>query len=316
MSVVLLILKIIGIILLVVVGLLLFLLFLVLFVPIRYHVEGEKEEQFCMEADIRWLSPVLAFRFFYRNAETECWFRILWLRKRLGGEEDDYAIPGEGDSAVPKEDDSAVLQVDGESFDWDTESDGNGGGTALLQYAESGGNGADFGMESGASGKTKADRKKKKKRRTISEFLHSVCLTWKCFLAQCRQTKDMLCRGKALLDDEINRRSAGFIFRELRYLLRHSVFRRIHTNLTFSLWEPSATGQFLGVLCMLPVMYRYEIQVYPDFEAESSYVRGSFRIKGHIRLIHMLVSFLRLLKEREFRIFVKRIMRMLSQHRG
>ena len=49
---------------------------------------------------------------------------------------------------------------------------------------------------------------------------------------------------------------------------------------------------------------------------ESAYVRGSFRIKGHIRLIHMLVSFLRLLKEREFRIFVKRIMRMLSQYSG
>ena len=86
MSVVLLILKIIGIILLVVLGLLLFLLFLVLFVPIRYRMEGGKEEQFRMEADVRWLSPVLAFRFSYRKEETECWFRFLWLRKRLDGE--------------------------------------------------------------------------------------------------------------------------------------------------------------------------------------------------------------------------------------
>ncbi len=314
MSVVLLILKIIGIILLVVLGLLLFLLFLVLFVPIRYRVEGEKEGQFHMEADIRWLSPVLAFRFSYREEKTECWFRILWLRKRLDGEENDYVIPEEDDGAIPEED--VIPQEDGESFDWDRDSGGNGGDAVLLQHSDGGGNGVGFGMESDSSGKTKADRKKKKKRRTISDFFHSVRRTLKRFLAQCRQTKDMLCRGKALLEDEINHRSVRLIFRELRYLLRHSGFRRIQTNLTFSLWEPSATGQLLGVLCMLPVMYRYEIQVYPDFEAESAYVRGSFRIKGHIRLIHMLVSFLRLLKEREFRIFVKRIMRMLSQHSG
>ena len=295
MSVVLLILKIIGIILLVVLGLLLFLLFLVLFVPIRYRMEGGKEEQFRMEADVRWLSPVLAFRFSYRKEETECWFRFLWFRKRLDGEEDDYIIPEEDDGTIPQEE------------------------TVLLQHSDSGGNGAGFSMESGGSGKTKAERKKKKKkkkRRMVSEFFHSLRRTLKRFLAQCRQMKDMLCRGKALLEDEINQRSVRLIFRELRYLLRHSGFRRIQTNLTFALWEPSATGQFLGVLCMLPVMYRYEIQVYPDFEAESAYVRGSFQIKGHIRLIHMLVSFLRLLKEREFRIFVKRIMRMLSQYSG
>ncbi len=311
MSVVLLILKIIGIILLAVLGLLLFLLFLVLFVPIRYRMEGGKEEQFRMEADVRWLSPVLAFRFSYRKEETECWFRFLWFRKRLDGEEDDYIIPEEDDGAIPQEDDSFIPEEDDGTIPQEE--------TVLLQHSDSGGNGAGFSMESGGSGKTKADRKKKKKkkkRRMVSEFFHSLRRTLKRFLAQCRQMKDMLCRGKALLEDEINQRSVRLIFRELRYLLRHSGFRRIQTNLTFALWEPSATGQFLGVLCMLPVMYRYEIQVYPDFEAESAYVRGSFQIKGHIRLIHMLVSFLRLLKEREFRIFVKRIMRMLSQYSG
>ena len=311
MSVVLLILKIIGIILLAVLSFLLFLLFFVLFVPIRYYVEGGKEEQLRVEADVRWLSPVLAIRFSCLGEETECWFRFLWLRKRLDGEEDDYIIPEEDDGAIPQEDDSFIPEEDDGAI---PEED-----AVLLQHSDSGGDGAGFSMESGGSGKTKADRKKKKKkkkRRTVSEFFHLLRRTLKRFLAQCRQMKDMLCRGKALLEDEINQRSVRLIFRELRYLLRHSGFRRIRTNLTFALWEPSATGQFLGVLCMLPVMYRYEIQVYPDFEAESAYVRGSFQIKGHIRLIHMLVSFLRLLKEREFRIFVKRIMRMLSQYSG
>ena len=31
---------------------------------------------------------------------------------------------------------------------------------------------------------------------------------------------------------------------------------------------------------MLPFLYRYQVQVYPDFEAENTYVTGTFDIKG------------------------------------
>ena len=96
------------------------------------------------------------------------------------------------------------------------------------------------------------------------------------------------------------------IWKELKYLLKHSRFRKIDTELNFALWEPSATGQALGILAMFPAIYQYDIGIYPDFEADKTYVKGTFLVKGHIRLVHVLISGIRLLKERDIRNFIKK----------
>ena len=68
---------------------------------------------------------------------------------------------------------------------------------------------------------------------------------------------------KAALTDEHNRNSVSAIWKELKYLLKHSRFRKIDTELNFALWEPSATGQALGILAMFPAIYQYDIGIYP-----------------------------------------------------
>ena len=111
---------------------------------------------------------------------------------------------------------------------------------------------------------------------------------------------------KAALTDEHNRNSVSAIWKELKYLLKHSRFRKIDTELNFALWEPSATGQALGIIAMFPAIYQYDIGIYPDFEADKTYVKGTFLVKGHIRLVHVLISGIRLLKERDIRNFIKK----------
>ena len=111
---------------------------------------------------------------------------------------------------------------------------------------------------------------------------------------------------KAALTDEHNRNSVSAIWKELKYLLKHSRFRKIDIELNFALWEPSATGQALGILAMFPAIYQYDIGIYPDFEADKTYVKGTFLVKGHIRLVHVLISGIRLLKERDIRNFIKK----------
>ena len=111
---------------------------------------------------------------------------------------------------------------------------------------------------------------------------------------------------KAALTDEHNRNSVSAIWKELKYLLKHSRFRKIDTELNFALWEPSATGQALGLLAMFPAIYQSDIGIYPDFEADKTYVKGTFLVKGHIRLVHVLISGIRLLKERDIRNFIKK----------
>ena len=79
---------------------------------------------------------------------------------------------------------------------------------------------------------------------------------------------------RTFLTDERHREVLPLIFTELKYLLTHFKFRRIQTDLTFSMGDPALTGQVLGGLCMLPFLYRYQVQVYPDFEAENTYEKG------------------------------------------
>lgn len=113
---------------------------------------------------------------------------------------------------------------------------------------------------------------------------------------------------RAMIADETNRTAVTMIFAELNYLLTHFRFRKIYADLSFSLGDPAATGQALGAVSILPFIYRYECDIYPDFASEEPYIRGECEIRGRARMLHVLRSLLRLIRRAEFRTFVKRIM--------
>lgn len=138
----------------------------------------------------------------------------------------------------------------------------------------------------------------------ICEIKNKLCRIWSTFI----QIKDKAAVVKAVISDEMNQRIAGMIFGELKYLLCHFKFRRIDTDLTFSLGDPAATGQLLGALAAMPFLYQYQCNVFPDFDAEKAYVKGTFCIKGRMRIVHILISCVRLFKEKEFRTVLKKFL--------
>lgn len=112
---------------------------------------------------------------------------------------------------------------------------------------------------------------------------------------------------KKQITDEHNKSVVHKIYTELRYLLRHFKFRRIVTDLQFATGDPAATGQVFGVMCMIPLLYRYDFKIVPDFEAEELYVKGTFCVMGKVRLIHLLAAGLRLFFDKEVRMVIRRI---------
>ena len=117
---------------------------------------------------------------------------------------------------------------------------------------------------------------------------------------------------KQQLTDEHNHSVVKKLFKELGYLLKHFKFRKIKTDLVFSAGDPALTGQILGVLCMLPVLYQYEFRLVPDFETEEMYIKGSFLAAGKIRLIHGLMSVLRSVLDKEIRMVAGNMLSMLK----
>ena len=114
-------------------------------------------------------------------------------------------------------------------------------------------------------------------------------------------------RGKDLgkiIGDERNRQSFGLIWKELKMLLIRYGPRKIRADVEFGTADPALTGQVLGVLSMLPFIYRKGISIRPDFNAEQLYLTGTADIRGRIQVCHLLGSLFRLYKDQN----VKRLL--------
>lgn len=284
MTVILFLLKLIGIILLVLLGIVLTLLVLLLFVPVRYQIKGSVLEDKMVRVKLHWLLHLLVFSLSYEEKKLTTEFRILGFRlfprekKKSALDDTDFDdIEEAEDERVTQEPVQEIPQLTATEYSGEPQTD---------------------------SSETHR-RQKRQLKRKIAAFIDK----WKRFWEKIKQIPDMVSAIWSVISDEGNHKVVSLVWEQIRYLLRHSRFRKLKTDLTFSAGDPATTGQILGVFCMFPMLYQYEVSVVPDFESEQWYLRGTFEIKGHARLVHVLRSGILLWKEKEVRRFVNRMMK-------
>lgn len=333
MAVILLILKIIGIILLLLLGLLLLVLALVLFVPVRYRISGEVGEEVSVCIAVTWLLHLVSFRSVYEDGEMNSVLRILGIRgkgRKASSDSEEVAWDeppdenGQPDEAEFSSEERHMPQELPEKLQ-ETEP----------QHKETGSASAVRTVEERRSKERKtpesqeppenpkeAEASPKNPKETeppqeswITRMISRIRGAFEGIRTKLEtlkrafdRIKETLSNIKSFLTDENNKIVLPAIWAEVKYLLCHFKFRRIKTDLAFSLGDPALTGQALGALSVLPFMYQYEIQIAPDFVAEETYVRGSFEIKGYARGIHLLKSAIRLIRKKEFRIWLKKLL--------
>ena len=315
MAVLLLILKIIGIILLILLGLILLILAVVLFVTVRYQVSGSIGERTTVRIAVTWLLHAVSWRAAYEEEGFSSQLRIFGITRK--GKKPDDGEPGEDDREDGAEEPEERSAADALLTDGEQKTDG------ILTDGEQGE--AERFDERQAKEPDPAEHKEleqanpavRRKRRgglfrriweRIRAFFAGLVRKLRQLRAGIKEALKKIKDVRTFLTDERHREVLPLIFTELKYLLTHFKFRRIRTDLTFSMGDPALTGQVLGGLCMLPFLYRYQVQVYPDFEAENTYVTGTFDIKGRARGLHIAVSAVRLLGKKEFRIWLKWLM--------
>lgn len=284
MTVILFLLKLIGIILLVLLGIVLTLLVLLLFVPVRYQIKGSVLEDKTVRVKLHWLLHLLVFSLSYEEKKLTTEFRILGFRlfprekKKSALDDTDFDDLEEAeDERVTQEPVQEIPQLTATEYSGEPQTD---------------------------SSETHR-RQKRQPKRKIAAFIDK----WKRFWEKIKQIPDKVSAIWSVISDEGNHKVVSLVWEQIRYLLRHSRFRKLKTDLTFSAGDPATTGQILGVFCMFPMLYQYEVSVVPDFESEQWYLRGTFEIKGHARLVHVLRSGILLWKEKEVRRFVNRMMK-------
>lgn len=262
MSILILILKIIGILFLI----LLILVALLLFHPIYYQIEGEKEEEISAHGCFWWIFQIFRLEFSVKSDDVSIQFRIFGFAKQKDTpEETKQNVP---DTAEPefqlpsKEQISLEKQQKEVSKPFDK---------PLPRQASD-------------SGKKKKHPKEKKKiSKKTKGKKRGFAGTWKHFRKE--------------LTDEGNRQAVSHLWQELWYLVSHLKPNYIESDISFSAGDPAVTGKLTGALSILPVLYRYDARVYPDFLSEEAYIRGRLTIKGHMALFHFVRSLIRLLRD-------------------
>ena len=291
MTILLTVLKVIGIILLILLAFLLFLILLVLFFPVGYSVCGVSEEDVSVKGKVYWLFSALSFRFAYEKSELSTEIRIFGFRLKKR-EEDSF----------PEEED--FLEDDSFSGEKDFSE-----GASFLE---------DKALEKNEEPVSADEQEKVKKasnETSKEEPVHKSSMQKKKASADTsgreserKKPGSFLKKGKELwhtITQEENKATAKSALGELIYLLKHFRVRKIQSELTFSAGDPALTGQVLGVLCLIPFLYQKGVHITPDFEAEKSYVRGRINGTGHMRLVHVLRSLIRLWKDENIRKLIK-----------
>ena len=296
MHILLLILKIIGISLLVILGILILLIGIVLFVPVRYKVAGDirrtTKEKVAIHGKVTWFCSAVRYVFSYENNRFQGELLIFGRKRKekspitleeLMEEEDEQA-----DS-----DSSEAEQTEGK--------DSEGEQTETENSKEEQRKQADL----------KAVRKTKEN--IFQKISNKIRNTVQRITSFIKNIKEKLVMLKALLTDEVNKRVCKKIFAELIKFLKHLRFRKLHTDLKYGFTDPSLTGQSFGVVCLIPVLYQYNVVITPDFETESTYIEGTFDAKGHLRICHGVMMLIRLLLEKEVRMKLGQLMHNMNK---
>ncbi len=305
MSVIIIICKVLGILLLSLLCILLLLLSLLLFIPVGYASLGESDGRWKIQAKLSWLFSAVSLHFHYNGDGVETFFQLFGFRLQKKKEKkpkkkkkNKTKRESERETSVPESEQNSVKDVASvEYLETLPQEEKTLDETAMQSPADPSQNKAES-EQPGSYKWSEPNPETERFSEKISDHYNSARGKAKSAV---QKTGDF----KKKLSDKANQKAFSYIWKELVYLLKHMRFRRQKTAIEFSAGDPAATGLILGLLSVFPVLYRENSNVYPDFVSDQAYLRGKFRFRGHVRLVHVLVSATRLFLKKEFRYLMK-----------
>lgn len=311
------ILKVIGLVLLFLLLLLLLLLGLVLLVPIRYAGAGHKGEEatdYAVHIDLSWLLHMVQLHAGITPAGLAYSLRILCFRPV--DSTDGFALQDEHTDVERKQplEDEKILK---ESVNV-PESKAEASERAAAQTAEvdsielknvsepavppedkltsedvpgpdeTEDRSADVDQESktkSTAPTAEAPKKKKRKKSSFADRIKRICEK----ASSLRET----------VEDEENQKAVRLLISRVKYLLHHLRFRKFEGRLAFGFEDPATVGRILAVLSLFYPLYGERFTITPVFDR--TLFEGEIALKGHVRLIHILIAGIQLMMNKKIR---------------
>lgn len=303
LSILLFILKIIGIILLVILGVIVLLLLIALFTPVRYRASGlAKGEIDTIEANLRisFFLRLISADLIYHNKKIDWKFRIAWKRwnnkqyeknevtskreketkKEPSCEEEKTMLPSPCVKSITKDNTTKVntTKEDRTVQDYNKES------RERIEKTQP----------------QVEDRKKKEKKTQNKKEKSKFKYTFEKICDNIKLFKDKKEQWEAFVNDSTHRNAFSKVLKECKYLCRILWPEKIHLFAHFGFSDPSVTGQVLAFLAIIyPFIGEKHLHIVPEFEEEV--YEGRFYMKGYLQMISFMIIIFRLLLDRNVR---------------
>jgi len=289
MGILLTILKIIGITLLIILALLIVILLGVLFVPIRYKVNGAYKESFRLQAKITWAFPIISVKALF-DEELSLAVRILGIKLPLFKDmPSKVEIEKEKHVFTEKAESSPENEASPSSSLEETPQDSPLKGTKTENKT------------SAETENTKKQEKKEKKNifARIKDFICNI-------ISKIKEIKAKINYYIQVLKSDTAKAAFAVCKKRIIKLFKCILPRKGRVNVRFGMEDPATTGQIMGWHGMFYPIIGNLIFLYPDFEKPC--MECDFFVKGKIRPGCVLYQVVRVLFDKNCR----KLMRLLK----
>ena len=135
------------------------------------------------------------------------------------------------------------------------------------------------------SSAAEAPKKKKRKKSSFTDRIKRIC--------------EKVSSLREAVEDEENQKAFRLLLSRVKYLLHHLHFRRFEGGLVFGFDDPAMMGRILGVLSLFYPLYGERFTITPVFDHTA--FEGEVALKGHVRLIHILIAGIQLMMNKKIR---------------
>ncbi|HCJ75896.1 MAG TPA: hypothetical protein DHV88_05740 [Roseburia sp.] len=295
MTVLLSILKILGIILLCILGLLVLLIMLLLFAPVSYRIRGEtRQGQTTLKVHGAWCLIAMRFSFLMEQGKQLAVLKIFGIKawKYPSDEKAKQKVEKKKVKKKPK-------KKSGEKSHKEPEKDLEQNPPAVVQEEQ-----------------TEKQHEQKRQKKTykkkfvsvfgkISKTIRSIVEKIKAIPQKAKNIGSKIKKVNQWIQDEQNRSAVRFALGKVIGLLKKYGPKHMKADVAYGMEDPAATGQVLAVLSVLPFLYYDKVSIMPDFEAERFYIEGSWDIKGRIQVIHLLKAAIQIWRNPDVKHFIK-----------
>ena len=314
LSILLTILKIIGILILCILGLVLGIVLLILLVPIRYDAKGELYEEKHIGVRIHWLLHLLMIAVQLRGKAMEITVKVLGITlfATKKGEEEETTV---SQKAASKETE-ALMSEDQDSSDgedsaedsnekMDSTEDNNSSKAAAPTKEQISGEKTLKEEDLNRTFMEKIEDKLNQFADALAEKLEHLEQTVEELQEKIEKMKNTVSHYWNLVSHERTKNFIKRLLGEVWGIVKYIAPTKLKANLHVGMDNPYTTGNICMFASMLYPVYKDTIKLEPDFEEKI--LEGTFFLKGRIRLGHFMIAVVRIIANRDFWFVIRHI---------